>query len=110
MPTVSLRMDDRQHAEIARRAKLAGLSLSAYVCQAALADDTAAMVREIHAAVVGGNGHGLGAEAADALAALVTMGVPAMQARRRVEAVVLATPKADAAQIIKTAMRKDNGT
>ena len=107
MPNITLRLDATQHAEIVRRARLAGLSLSDYVRQAALAEETQGMVRAIYGAVVGGNGHGLGTEAADALAALVGMGVPAAQARRKVEGIVKAAPKADAAWIIKEAMRKE---
>lgn len=101
MPNITLRLDPRQHAELVRRSKLAGLTLSDYIRQAALAEDTASLLRDIHAVVVGGNGHGLGAEAADAAAALVGLGVSPATARRSVEAIVTANPKAGAAEIIK---------
>ena len=107
MPAITLRLDATQHAELTRRARLRGVSLADYIRGAALADDTAGLLRELHAAVVGRNGHGLGQEAADALAALVGMGVPAIQARKKIESIVTAQPKAGAADIIREAMRKD---
>ena len=108
MPNLTLRLDARQHAEIARRATLAGLSIADYIRRAALADDSAGLIREIHRAVVGGNGGGLSDEGRLALEALTQAGISAGEARGRVERAILAAPKADAATIIREALRKDS--
>ena len=107
MKCLTVRVDEHQHAELARRARLAGVSVADYIRQAALGDDLAALVRDIHAAVCPVPSHGLGREAADALAALVQAGLPARPARQRIEQIIEADPKAGAASIIERALRKD---
>ena len=93
--------------EIARRARLAGFAtLNAYVRQCVLGVDLLRMVQEIHETVVDGHSHnGLGPEAADAVAALVGIGLSPPQALRKVEAIAEDEPGLSSAEIIRKAMQ-----
>ena len=106
MKALTLRLNDEQHAEIIRRAAVAGLSVADYIRQAALGDDLASLVREIHAALCPVPTAGLGREAADALAALVQTGLAARQARAAVEQILQANPKVGAAEIIRQVLAR----
>ena len=100
MPKLTLRLTEADHAEIVRRARLAGLSLTAYVRQAALAEDGASLLREIHAAVCGANGNGLSTEGKLALKGLVAHGFGAAEARATVKKLLEDNPDLQADKIV----------
>ena len=100
MPKLTLRLTEADHAEIVRRARLAGLSLTAYVRQAALAEDGASLLREIHAAVCGANGNGLSTEGKLALKALVAQGKAPGATREAVQRILTDNPDLQADKIV----------
>ena len=106
MKRLTLRLTDQAHAEITRRAQIAGLCLTEYVRQATLAEDGLTLLREVHQAVCGNNGSGLPIEGKLALAGLCQQGMPHGDARRLVEAVQKAQPGLKADQIILQAYRR----
>lgn len=100
MPKLTLRVSEADHAEIVRRARLAGLSLTAYVRQAALAEDGASMLREVHAAVCGANGNGFAPEGKLAIKALVNQGFAPVAAREAVKRILTDNPGHQADKIV----------
>jgi len=111
---LGIRMTEPERAEIREAAQRYGLTLGEYCRRALLADarsgngdgpeSVPGMVAEIHARICGPRTKS-GAEAEDAVAALVASGLDEITARQRVGRISKQNPEADAEQIVAMAFK-----
>jgi Holliday junction resolvasome RuvABC DNA-binding subunit len=107
VPVLTLRLTTEQAARLAADASKAGVSREAYVRDLLLHAPDWQLVREIHAAVTRGTPQlRLPPEAIDAVAALVAAGLTEKDASARVGRLVAANPQADAAELVRLAVRR----
>ena len=109
MPGIYFEIEAADREKVRRAARSAGLSQRQFCRRAVLeaADghaDVPGMVRAIYKAVCGRDA--LPPEAADAVAALVELGLTRAVARRRVDVALKDSPEATAAELIAAALRE----
>jgi len=110
MTAILVPIEDTERERVRQAARQAGLSQRQFCRQAILAaaessGSMIAMLREVHRAVCD---QPKSAEAEAAKAALVQMGIPPKDARRRVAAVIKEHPKGKAEELIRKVLT--NGT
>ena len=108
MKSMLCRITDAQHEWLTRAAAAEGVSAAELIRRMLEQGPVQELVREIHGHIFGKPVvDDLPQAGQDAVAALVSMGEKALDARRRVKAILKDKPALDFAGIVATATRKD---
>ena len=115
MPGIVVILSGDEAELVADAARAAGASKRAF-CRAAVLDqartlhgpagNAAAMLRDIHAAICGGNGNGGAPPHDEAVAALMTLGLTRRDATVKAARARAAGPTADTAEIVRLALKE----